>query len=108
MSVDRAEVDRIAQLARLSLGDEEADRLTAEMNVILAHVELLRTVDSEGSRTTQPREGEEKVSVIQGARDEIGTPDPLSESPSTFAPEWEEGFFVVPPLPGVVAEDDEG
>lgn len=108
MSVDRAEVDRIAHLARLSLEDEEADRLTAEMNLILAHAERLRTTDSEGSRSTRPREVEEKLKAIQGVRDETGSPDPLSESPSAFAPEWGEGFFVVPPLPGVTVEDDQG
>lgn len=108
MSVDRAEVDRIARLARLSLEDEEADRLTGEMNLILAYAEQLRSADSERSRGTSPRQADQQPEAIGGVRDETGSPDPLSEGPGAFAPEWVEGFFVVPPLPGVTAEDDEG
>ena len=32
-------------------------------------------------------------------------PDALRREIGSFAPDWREGFFVVPPLPGVHAED---
>ena len=44
MSVDRTEVARIASLARLRFGEDEVERLTAELNGILEHVEVLRSL----------------------------------------------------------------
>ena len=43
---------------------------------------------------------------IEGARPAVGSPDELAEGPEAFAPEWVEGFFAVPPPPGVAAEDE--
>lgn len=45
MSVDREEVERIGRLAKLRLTDDEADRLTDEMNRILEHAERLRGLE---------------------------------------------------------------
>ena len=129
MSVDRTEVDRIARLARLELEDDEADRLTDEMNRILEHAERLRTAGVDGAGATgaaggaatddaagkASRSEDERAAGeaggaapagMSGARAETGEPDALDRDPSAFAPEWEEGFFVVPPPPGVTAQDD--
>lgn len=115
MSVDRDEVRRIAELARLDLDDAEADRLTEDMNRILEHAERLRGLDADeaapgaaaeaaggaSEATDGPRGAAEAVSD-----DAIG-PDPLLRPPRAFAPELIEGFFAVPPPPGVVADDSE-
>lgn len=121
MSVDRTEVDRIARLARLRLGDEEAERLTEEMNRILEHAERLRDSGSSGGdHGTDParggphdevdgadRAGERRSPTdLGGVRAEAGYPDPLERGPHDIAPAWRDHFFVVPPPPGVTAEDD--
>ena len=96
MSVDRAEVERIAALARLSLDDDEAEQLTGELNRILEHVEALRALE-EVVPTVAARTRE----AAPTRASEGGAPDALDRRPDGFAPGWSEGFFIVPPPPGV-------
>jgi aspartyl-tRNA(Asn)/glutamyl-tRNA(Gln) amidotransferase subunit C len=44
--ITRGEVERMAGLARLSLADEEAERLTGELDTILDYVDALAAVDT--------------------------------------------------------------
>ena len=46
MPVTRKEVEHIAKLARLSFSDEAKERLTHELNLILAHMEKLNELDT--------------------------------------------------------------
>ena len=48
MSVDTATVKRVAHLARIAVSDEEAERMTGELNAILGFVEQLGEVDVSG------------------------------------------------------------
>jgi aspartyl-tRNA(Asn)/glutamyl-tRNA(Gln) amidotransferase subunit C len=50
--ITRQEVERMAGLARLSLGAEEAERLTGELDTILDYVEALAALDTEGVEPT--------------------------------------------------------
>lgn len=47
MSVTLKDVEHVARLARLSFNDEEKQRLTAELNTILAYMEELNGLDTE-------------------------------------------------------------
>ena len=47
-----AEVERIADLARLELDGDEVQRMTAELEAILGYVELLRALDTTGVEPT--------------------------------------------------------
>ena len=100
MSVGRNHAVRIAAPARLRFGDAELTRITAELNRILEHVEQLRTLEL---TTPAPREDERASTRFPGAEE----PDGLRDGIGSFAPDWREGFFVVPPLPGVHAEPSE-
>ena len=114
MSVTRADIDRIAELARLRLDDAEADRLTGEMNRILEHADRLRAAESaaedeKGAPAATgdgaPGEGGSSDRDVRGARvDGADGPDTLIHPPGDFSPRFEEGFFVVPPPHGVQAE----
>ena len=42
MSVSARDVQRIRELARLHLEDDELERLTSDLNAILRHVDSLR------------------------------------------------------------------
>jgi aspartyl-tRNA(Asn)/glutamyl-tRNA(Gln) amidotransferase subunit C len=44
--ITRAEVERIAGLARLSLQDDEVERLTSDLDTILDYVKALQSVDT--------------------------------------------------------------
>jgi len=48
MSIDRAEVERIAELARLALNADEVQRLSADLSRILEYVAQISACDVEG------------------------------------------------------------
>lgn len=96
MSVDKATVAKIASLARISMGDEELDRMVPELNGILAWVEQLGEVDVTGV--------EPMTAVIPNSlrlRDDMVDADPLTgggrrDAVLANAPVAEHGFFGVP------------
>lgn len=92
MSVGPEDVRRFARLARLVLDDGELERLTGEVNRILEHVDALAEVEAGSGE-------EEELSPSELAPTEA--PEPLGRGPAELAPEWGEGFFLVPRLPGV-------
>ncbi len=47
MAISRDQVLHIGQLARLGLRDEEVDRLTSQLSVILGHFEALAAVETD-------------------------------------------------------------
>ncbi len=50
--ITRAEVHHVARLARLSLSDAEADRMTSDLDHILEYAEKLQELDTEGIEPT--------------------------------------------------------
>jgi len=48
MKISRTEVEHVARLARLALGDAELDALTGEMDAILAYVDQLNRLETDG------------------------------------------------------------
>lgn len=88
---------RLAELARLRLTGRECDRLTGELNEILALVDRLDDLPEQ-----QPEQQEEEQ---RGAGAEAKRADPLHRSIAELAPRSEESFFLVPKLP---AHDDSG
>jgi len=50
--ITRDEVERVAALARLSLSDDEAERMAAELDTILGYVETLSRLDTAGVEPT--------------------------------------------------------
>jgi aspartyl-tRNA(Asn)/glutamyl-tRNA(Gln) amidotransferase subunit C len=99
MSVTRRDVDHIAVLARLRLGPEETDRMVRDLNAILEHADALAAADEESA---PPYE----VGPDRAPERDPGQvpPDPLERPPSAVAPDWMDGFYVVPRL---VALDDQ-
>ena len=104
MSVDRDEVLRIAGLARLRLTDEELERMIGDLNSILEHVDALAELEDEAVPGEEERsEGRRST---RAAEDTGAQPERLD--PSAMAPSFEEGFFVVPPPPGLHVDDGGG
>ena len=99
MSVRRSEVERIAELAHLSFDDDELERFTTELNEILEYVESLRSLEA-----STVEEGVTSDPDVRSTRREGGAPDEVADV-GGIAPRFEDGFFVVPPPPGVSAED---
>ena len=112
MSVDPAEVRRIAALARLRLDEEEARALTDDLNRILEHVDALGEVGEEpgaaGGDAPAPGTGVGPGSdgSSTGTDALASEPDPLLRDPGEGAPDFRDGFFTVPRLPGMSGEDE--
>ena len=91
MAIDKATVLRIAKLARIEVSDEATDGLADELNAILAWVEQLSEVDTEG---VEPMSSVVAVTLPQRA-DVAGVAVPR-EDLLADAPNAEDGFFIVP------------
>ena len=91
MAIDKATVLRIAKLARIEVADEATEGLAAELNAILAWVEQLSEVDTEG---VEPMTSVVEVTLPRRA-DEAGAVTPRDDLLAN-APHAEDGFFVVP------------
>ena len=81
MPIDRATIVHVADLARIGLTDEELERFTGQLSVVLDAVERLKTVDtSEISPTasTLPLVGVQRDDVI---RPGLTTEEALANAP---------------------------
>jgi len=106
VTVDAREVERIAALARLRFEKEEIERLTLELNRILGHVEALRGLAADVPPGEQRTPIETFSDLASTRPTESGTADALRSGPGAIAPAWSDGFFLVPPPPGVQHDDD--
>jgi aspartyl-tRNA(Asn)/glutamyl-tRNA(Gln) amidotransferase subunit C len=91
MSVDIQTVRRVARLARIAVTDEEAERMTGELNRILGFVEQLNEVDVSGVEpmtSVIPMEIKERQDVV--------TDGDKAEDIVANAPAAAENFFLVP------------
>lgn len=91
MSIDKNTVKKVGRLARIRISDEEIDVLSGELNKILAMIEQLNEVKTDGV--------EPMTSVIEmqmPAREDKVTDGGICEKILANAPEQTAGFFVVP------------
>jgi len=91
MSVDLATVKRVAHLARIAVTEEDAERMTGELNAILGFVAQLDEVDVSGV--------EPMTSVIpmqMRKREDVVTDGGKAADVVANAPASAENFFLVP------------
>ena len=91
MKISREEVKHVANLARLALADEELDTLTGQMDAILAYVEKLGELDTEGIVPTA-----HAVPMENAFREDVVRPSFERERSLQNAPVAEDGCFRVP------------
>jgi aspartyl-tRNA(Asn)/glutamyl-tRNA(Gln) amidotransferase subunit C len=91
MSVDLTTVKKVAGLARIAIGDAEAEALVPELNNILGWIEQLQEVDTAGVAPM--------TAVIPNRlrlRDDEVTEGDIRDQILSNAPQAEHGFFAVP------------
>jgi aspartyl-tRNA(Asn)/glutamyl-tRNA(Gln) amidotransferase subunit C len=91
MSVTLDTVKRVAKLARIAVDDEDAERMTGELNAILGFVEQLAEVDVSGVEpmtSVIPMELKKRQDVVT---DGNKAGDIVANAPAT-----DENFFLVP------------
>jgi aspartyl-tRNA(Asn)/glutamyl-tRNA(Gln) amidotransferase subunit C len=93
VTISLDEVRHIAGLARLGLSPERARAIAHELSSILAHMEVLSRVDTSGV-TEAVASGEQGMPL----RADEATAPRLARAPEAFAPEFQDGFFLVPRL----------
>ncbi len=91
MKIDREEARRIADLAHLEFDDAGLERMAAEMTRILEYVETLPAVGPDKPEARGPK----PEAML---RDDVVRPSIDRDAVARNAPEWENGFFVVPPI----------
>ena len=103
MSITREEILQIANLARLRLTDSESEALSHDLNQILEYVDTLASLQvPEGARLGlgPPEAPARPAAQIP--------PDPMAHPPAGSAPDFRDGFFVVPSPPSLGGSDDPG
>ena len=91
MTIGRDEVLHVARLAELAVRDGEVDRLVEQMNRIVDYVAQLDEVPAD-HQATPFLPGPVQVPV----RADTPGPIPLARPPAAIAPEFADGFFLVP------------
>ena len=91
MSVDVQTVKRVARLARIAVSEDDAQRMTGELNAILGFVEQLNEVDVSG---VEPMTSVTPMAMRQRADAVTDGDDP--EAMLANAPNSADGFYMVP------------
>jgi len=89
--ITRAEVEQVARLARLELGEEEKAQLTAQLDAILGYMETLNTLDTAGVEPTTT-----VIPMVSVMRDDVVRPSLDREDALANAPDREGAYFRVP------------
>jgi aspartyl-tRNA(Asn)/glutamyl-tRNA(Gln) amidotransferase subunit C len=91
MKITGAEVKHVARLARLKLSEEEVETFTGQMGAILAYIEKLNELDTDGIVPTA-----HAVPMENAFREDMERPSIGVEQALANAPERVDGFFRVP------------
>jgi aspartyl-tRNA(Asn)/glutamyl-tRNA(Gln) amidotransferase subunit C len=91
MSIGRNEVLHVAKLAELAVREGDLDRLVDQLNRIVDYVAQLDRVPAD--RMAAPFLPGPQAAEL---REDVPGPVPLARRPAEFAPEFADGFFLVP------------
>ena len=91
MAIDRAAVDHVARLARLDLGEDERERMRAELSKILEHVERIQALELDGVEPTS-----HAIPLRNVMRPDETIPSLSQEDALSGGPDVEDGRFRVP------------
>ena len=93
--ISKAEVEKVAELARLDLTDSEKSLFGEQLSHILSYVDQLQSVSTEGVPLTS------SVAELQSEwREDVVVPGLTVEEALANAPKSNEGLFVVPKILG--------
>ncbi len=91
MAIDAATVRRVAHLARIKTPEDRLEPLARELNGILAWIEQLDEVDTDG---VEPMTS--AVAVTLPMREDVVSDGAYPERVLSNAPKSADGFFIVP------------
>ena len=91
MSLNSADIKRIAHLARIEVNDAEADATLTKLTGILELIEQMQAVDTKGIVPMSHSQD-----VTQRLRDDVVTETNQRELYQSIAPAVAEGLYLVP------------
>ena len=86
-------IEHIANLARLSLSDQEKEKLTDQLSGILTYVETLNSLDTKGIEPTS-----HVLDIKNVMRDDVSAPSLPQDQALSNAPEKAAGHYKVPKI----------
>jgi len=89
--IERKDVEHVARLTRLALTDAELERMREQLNSILAHLDTLRAVPTEGVEPTS-----HAVDLVNVMREDEVAPCLSQDDALANAPDRSGEFFRVP------------
>ncbi|MBI2897390.1 MAG: Asp-tRNA(Asn)/Glu-tRNA(Gln) amidotransferase subunit GatC [Deltaproteobacteria bacterium] len=89
--ITKAEVVKVARLARLELTGEEIERFSTQLAAILDHVAMLERLDTRDVPPTA-----QAIRLEAPMREDEARPGLGRDDAAAPAPAWEEGCFAVP------------
>lgn len=95
MALTSADIDRIANLARLELRGDESARLLTQLNQFFGIVELMRAVDTTGIAPLSHPVGAVQDITLR-LRDDVASEPNQRDANQHSAPAVERGLFLVP------------
>lgn len=91
MSIEKSDIEKLSQLARINVSSDVADMVTDRINEVLTMVDQLQAVDTENVEPmAHPNDATQRLRI-----DEISESD-QRESLMLNAPQQEDGLFLVP------------
>jgi len=93
MTIGKGDVLHVAKLAELKVADHEVGPLVTQLSGIVDFVAQLASADVP-EETPEFTVGPAQVAL----RADVVAPAPLDRSPERMAPDWQDGFYVVPRL----------
>jgi aspartyl-tRNA(Asn)/glutamyl-tRNA(Gln) amidotransferase subunit C len=89
--ISRADVEHVARLARLQLGDDELEQIRAQLSAILTYIDKLRALDTAGVEPTS-----HAVPLVNVLREDEVEPSFPRDEMLANAPDRAGEFFRVP------------
>jgi aspartyl-tRNA(Asn)/glutamyl-tRNA(Gln) amidotransferase subunit C len=91
MAVDRSDIAKLAELARIAISDSAADDVAHRISDVLALVDQLQAVDTDGiAPMAHPFDAVQRLRA-----DEVTEPN-LREQFQAIAPATQDGLYLVP------------
>jgi len=90
MAISRDDVDHVAYLARLGLGEDERERLRAELDEILGYMQVLQQIDTSAIQPTA-----QVIPLHNVMRPDVARPSLPTEAVFANAPAREDDYFRV-------------
>jgi len=84
VKITKREVEYVAHLARLTIGEDETEKFTSQLNDILVYMDILNNVDTAGVEPTTHAIDLTNAFREDRVKESLGTEATLANAPDAF------------------------